>query len=86
MTDAHSTPNPAAFPAPQFAVPGDASRELVLLLKASQGMSLRDYFAAKAMHAALTHQAVGEIEGWIESCAKYAYIAADAMLVARGKS
>ncbi len=44
------------------------------------GMTLRDYFAAKAMQALATEES-----GW-RSIAKSAYDAADAMLAARGKS
>ena len=38
-----------AFPAPQFAVPSDMPREQIVKLKNLQGMTLRDYFAAKAL-------------------------------------
>lgn len=44
------------------------------------GMSLRDYFAAKAMAALLTIPSCGSCE----EAARYAYRAADAMLAARG--
>ena len=45
----------------------------------NQGMTLRDYFAAKAMHARLT-----TYEGtWFEGVAEEAYKAADAMLKER---
>jgi hypothetical protein len=48
------------------------------------GMTLRDYFAAKVMQAALTHAASGgSISQWLEANAKWAYEAADAMLKAR---
>ncbi len=50
------------------------------------GMSLRDYFAAKAMQAALTHQASGDLGEWMTRSAELAYEAADAMLAARSKA
>ena len=47
--------------------------------RVSDGMTLRDYFAAKAMHARLT-----TYEGtWFEGVAEEAYKAADAMLKER---
>lgn len=42
------------------------------------GMTLRDYFAAKAMQGILAH------EGWSNSIAEAAYQLADDMLDARG--
>nr|WP_282559337.1 hypothetical protein [Providencia alcalifaciens] len=54
---------------------------------AQEGMSLRDYFAAKAMNAMITTAAtpvltsMAELENHI---AKTAYVMADAMLKARG--
>lgn len=53
-----------------------------------QGMTLRDYFAAKAMPAVYTEycedaRATGFDEGWIDGVAHDAYAMADAMLKAR---
>jgi hypothetical protein len=51
-----------------------------------EGMSLRDYFAAKAMHGDLASQSIetGEwTDGAIPGLAKRAYCIADAMLKAR---
>ena len=45
----------------------------------NQGMTLRDYFAAKAMHARLTTYK----GSWYAGVAEEAYEAADAMLEAR---
>lgn len=45
-----------------------------------QGMSLRDYFAAKAMQGMLVDK---EIEGSWTRCAAWSYQMADAMLKAR---
>lgn len=48
------------------------------------GMSLRDYFAAKAMQAILSRPcAGGQTLDWQALNAKMAYAAADAMLAAR---
>jgi hypothetical protein len=47
--------------------------------KPQEGMTLRDYFAAKAMQSWL----VGVDDPCTESCAKLAYKVADAMLKAR---
>jgi hypothetical protein len=46
----------------------------------SEGMTLRDYFAAKAMQAAAS---VWLPENELDTCARYAYAMADAMLAAR---
>jgi len=46
------------------------------------GMSLRDYFAAKAMQAELT----GYQGEWYDRVAKEAYKMADAMMKARGQA
>ena len=48
-----------------------------------EGMSLRDYFAAKAMHASMTSDPANEVDA--ESHARWAYEVADAMLKARSK-
>lgn len=79
-----------AFPAKDYIVPADLQDRHVRVLGATQGMTLRDYFAAKASEsdvAAHTH-IYGEADG-IKLCigvrtreqAKFAY--ADAMLAAR---
>jgi len=47
------------------------------------GMTLRDYFAAKAMTGLLTAEIVGEYSN--EHVAEIAYRIADAMLKARGE-
>jgi len=47
----------------------------------NMGMSLRDYFAAKAMTGLLTAEIVGEYSN--EHVAEIAYLIADAMLKAR---
>lgn len=48
----------------------------------TQGMTLRDYFAAKAMQVELSNNAATE-EEWREYIAKLCYQMADAMLKAR---
>lgn len=51
---------------------------------ADSGMTLRDYFAAKAMQAAATNPAGAE--GFtFEERAQWAYLQADAMIKERGK-
>jgi hypothetical protein len=48
------------------------------------GMDLRDYFAAKAMHAAVCHMAANDTDGLtFRERADWAYKQADAMLEAR---
>ena len=46
-----------------------------------EGMTLRDYFAAKA----LTTFKIGNLAGYYEDYAKSAYMMADAMLLERNK-
>ncbi len=48
------------------------------------GLSMRDYFAAKAMQAMLTNVNVAEAPN--EKISEWAYQVADAMLAARSKS
>jgi hypothetical protein len=71
---------------PAFPVPDDASD--------MPGMTLRDYFAAKAMQAILRHydaatsfeeDEVNDLEGMPSLIAVDAYIMADSMLKAREK-
>lgn len=51
----------------------------------STGMSLRDYFAAKAL-ATASGYAADELSTWTaEDFARHAYAIADAMLAARGE-
>ena len=56
---------------PAFPVPNDAN------LNDQEGMTLRDYFAAKAMAS------VSADEEHVKAIARYAYRMADAMLAAR---
>jgi hypothetical protein len=71
-----------AFPAPAFAVPRDLGDAKILQLQQMQGMTLRDYFAAKAMQAAATNP-TGADGFTFEQRAEWAYQQADAMLKAR---
>jgi hypothetical protein len=50
-------------------------------VKYQTGMTLRDYFAAKAMQGQLSRPSGGYLQE--EDVAKYAYMMADAMLKAR---
>jgi vacuolar-type H+-ATPase catalytic subunit A/Vma1 len=67
------TPNPLAFPAAPY--------EANVYTAFQEGMTLRDYFAAKAMAAALS--AGSSLK--VRELAEAAYIMADAMLAARMK-
>lgn len=52
----------------------------------AHGMTLRDYFAAKAMQTLLGSEYTSEHglhEGWMRAMAREAYMVADAMLKAR---
>lgn len=53
-------------------------------LNLTQGMTLRDYFAAKAMTGLLTAEIVGEYSN--EHVAEISYRIADAMLKARNEN
>jgi hypothetical protein len=62
--------NPPAFPSGYY-------------VPENQGMTLRDYFAAKAMQAAITGCATRAEVGLYSDWAGFAYEMADAMLKAR---
>ena len=69
--------NPPAFPAP-------AGVSHIT----EQGMTLRDYFAAKAMEAVIINSdrhstSIDEVDQWVGN---YSYTVADAMLRARNKA
>ena len=49
----------------------------------SEGMSLRDYFAAKAMQGICCNRSHVELKGHANASAKVAYVIADALLEAR---
>jgi len=49
-----------------------------------EGMTLRDYFAAKAMEGLLAQSQGTALGSPVEQAAEYAYAMADAMLCARG--
>jgi hypothetical protein len=54
----------------------------------TEGMTLRDYFAAKAMQGAIAHGLFNADKanvGYAEYIANIAYVYADAMLKARGE-
>ena len=75
MTNEINTGGPA-FPGVEYKQPAGGGSHIMTLVG---GMSLRDYFAAKAMQAWL----VGVDSPKVEHCAKQAYEIADAMLAAR---
>jgi hypothetical protein len=73
--------NPPAFPT-------DSEGQIGISTWNFEGMSLRDYFAAKAMAAMITTAAgpvVGGLDGYEPNTAKSAYKIADAMLAERAK-
>jgi len=70
----------SAFPALNFIVPSDLEERHVRALGKTQGMTLRDYFAAAAMQA---HIAGGITNGILAAESSYRY--ADAMLAEREK-
>lgn len=77
--------NPTAFPARNYVVPQDLAAQHVHALGDTQGMTLRDYFAAKAL-TGLIHEAVMEGKGvQIIEISADAYRIADAMLAERDK-
>lgn len=49
----------------------------------SEGLSLRDYFAAKAMQGICCNRSHTELKGHAKASAKVAYLIADALLEAR---
>lgn len=49
----------------------------------SEGLSLRDYFAAKAMQGICCNRSHVELKGHAKASAKVAYLIADALLEAR---
>ena len=83
-----------AFPAPQFAVHKDVDQEKILQIGSLQGMTLRDYFAAKAMQGMCANPDlnVATAKAGLNpsdvrlSYAKSAYKQADEMLKERSKT
>lgn len=71
--------NEPAFPRPASRGNNYLTGEEDVVVDPQKGMTLRDYFAAQAMHARLT-----TYKGtWYEGVAEEAYKAADAMLKER---
>jgi hypothetical protein len=71
-----------AFPTSPQISQNNTTGETVVYQYLSDGVSIRDYFAAKAMHALLTNPGIYQSR---EKFAKDAYEMADAMLAERGK-
>ena len=71
--------NQSAFPFQEWHGDGGPKQ-----FEKSRGMTLRDYFAAKAMTGLLTAEIVGEYTN--EHIASISFLIADAMLAAREKS
>ena len=84
MTTNHKDDGGPAFPT------GDYYADEDTFVSAMHGMSLRDYFAAKALQALISKTPLttsGELhERLPEACAVGAYDYADAMLKARGEA
>ena len=74
--------NPPAFPRPLSVDDVDPD----ITYPAHVGMSLRDYFAAKAMQGICNSRSHSDLKGHAVASAKVAYEMADAMLKAREKS
>ena len=72
-----------AFPAPQFSVHESVDQEKIIQLGQLQGMTLRDYFAAKAMQGIIIHYKEGIRPQDCVVMAEDAYFVADAMIKAR---
>ena len=62
---------------------GPAFPQRTNLTLSYSGMTLRDYFAAKAMQGLIAQSAGTALGSSVEIAAKYAYAAANAMLKAR---
>ena len=77
--------NEPAFPAPEYLISRGLDKNEAMKLGMSRGMTLRDYFAGKAMQGLITIKCARDLPG-DESRARVALIAyklADAMLKAR---
>lgn len=77
-----TSPNPQDDGGPAFPDPGRAQSAKQRQSLTATGMTLRDYFAAKAMQAEI--ESSGEITD-IAACAHWSYTMADAMIRARTK-
>ena len=66
---------------PAFPVTAELCQDLTI--EEQRGMTLRDYFAAKAINAILNANMVNRLDMKWETIAKEAYWCADAMLKAR---
>lgn len=73
-----------AFPSPSFAVPRSLDAEHVVKLRDMQGMTLRDYFAAKEL-VSLTDKTVCTVASDYARYADHCYRMADPMLAERAK-
>lgn len=77
--------NPNAFPTQEMDFEESAIQGRTVIQGEQSGMSLRDYFAAKAMQALITSpQFYGHVKD-SDTCAELAYGQADAMLKERSK-
>lgn len=72
-----------AFPAPNYAVHSDTSKETILKLADTQGMTLRDWFAGQAIEVVTNLSQRGDGSWDANDVAAGCYSIADAMLAAR---
>lgn len=70
-----------AFPVVDYKQPAGVGAHVMTIMG---GMTLRDYFAAKAMQGLLSHNSNGNASD--KNIAEWAYSQADAMLRARGEA
>jgi len=76
-----------AFPVPSFTFTNPDGKSCTAV--GTNGMTLRDYFAAKAMQgliAAPRNITEIDLDAWSRTVAPFAYLAADAMLAERAKT
>ena len=68
---------------PAFPRTGRVNGVGLLVERAQNGMTLRDYFAAKAMQANIEMLSAASLPDWNAEVARLSYLMADAMLKAR---
>ena len=81
MSNTNTSGNQPAFPTPRIEFSNEGAITSFAVM--ADGMTLRDYFAAKAMQGIVSR---GITDGEVDRCASNAYKMADAMTQARGES
>ena len=75
-----------AFPTEEYEkIPSDGPYDYYRKVGMSQGMSLRDYFAAKAMQGMMSNSNAKQEQIQSETVSRLSYVYADAMLKEREK-